>query len=155
MNLYSFVINNPLNWTDPYGLGKFGERPLDSTPWLKPDGKGDNGGFGDKGNIRPYHEHYWADDDWNRGYGQNGTFQEPKKRREDYKFYEPKYDDDLMKEAFDNIKDRPENQGNKYGLCSISPNGQNNCQDFSDLWRKEYERLKKEKEKNKCGGSKE
>ena len=155
MNLFTYVNNDPINWLDPFGLGRFGYRPLGKTPWLKPHKRSGNGNPQDRRNREPFHEQYWADDDWNGGYDTSGVIQEKPGERNKYVMHGSEYDDDTMKQAFDNLKDRLENQGDKYIFCG---SGHNNCQDFADRWREEYERLlqQQESENQQCsvGGAK-
>ena len=53
--------------------------------------------------------------------------------RQQYSFFGPTYDDDLMRQAADNIS----NDWNDRSYCLI---GQN-CQDFADALRDEYDQL--------------
>ncbi len=141
-----------MNLLDPLGLGRFGYRPLGGTPWNKPDRRSGDGNPQDQHNREPYHEQYWGDDNWNEGYGPtHGTFSEPEEERDKYLMHGPEYDDDTMKQAYDDIKDNPENQGKEY--CFMGSD-HNNCQDFADRLRQEYERLKQEQDKQNCGEKK-
>jgi len=58
----------------------------------------------------------------------------------EYEMFGPHYDDALMREAVENV-------GKDLGdFCYIG----NNCQDWADKVRQEYERLRREREQNLC-----
>jgi len=139
MNLYTYVNNNPVNWTDPYGLFRFGKRPLAGMPWLGPFSSNPIDNYF---NTEISHEQGFFED----GSGGNvGFFNDSKVRSEDitgkaYRYDNEHYDDALMREALKNV------QNGKYSWIH------NNCQDWAERLRNEYYRLEKERsEKNsKC-----
>jgi len=133
LNLYTYVGNNPTNWIDPYGLFRFGKRPLRGSTHNQ--GYRNRGGWADRHNLERCHEHGFFEDGSgdNRGFGPEGRFSEDPEGK-GYKYEDKHYDDDLMRKAMDNIKD------GDYDLLD------NNCQDWCDKLRDEYERLRKERE---------
>jgi RHS repeat-associated protein len=138
-NLYSYVKNDPINWIDKFGLARFGKRPLSGLPWLE---EASSNWLDDYFNTEVSHEHLFFDDGTNIGFRDNERFSE--KSSEGYRFDNKHYDDDLMREALNNIVD------GEYSLLGLDGKPKNNCQDWSDRLRREYERLKKEREKNVC-----
>ena len=117
---------------DPWGLFIFGKRPLSGLPWIP--GASSNP-IDNYFNTELSHEHGFFEDGSgdNVGFGPDGRFSEnPEGKR--YRYDDKHYDDDIMREALKNSKD------GKFRLLSGK---KNNCQDWADRLRKEYERLKK------------
>ena len=139
LNLFAYVNNAPINWTDIFGLARFGKRPLSGWPWLE---EASSNWLDDYFNTEVSHEHLFFDDGTNIGFRDNERFSE--KSSEGYRFDNKHYDDDLMREALNNIVD------GKYSLLGLDGKPKNNCQDWCDRLRREYERLKTEREKNVC-----
>jgi len=146
VNLFAYVSNNPVMYIDPLGLAYFGYRPLGSTPswWAK--GPGTNP-VDDALNTEHVHEHIFYEDGKtpsNEGFfGDNGAWNKPGVVRPDdinrlneYWRSDPNtYDDALMREAVKNT-----GEGN---FCLIG----SNCQDWADKVRREYNSLKKGRQK--------
>jgi len=93
-------------------------------------------------NTELSHEHGFFED----GSGDNvGFFRDGRRinteNPADYRFDGKHYDDDLMRDALRNLNDR------KY---SNWPWNKNNCQDWAERLREEYERLRKERESENC-----
>ncbi|MDO5488726.1 MAG: RHS repeat-associated core domain-containing protein [Bacteroidaceae bacterium] len=145
LNDYSYTKNNPTNYVDPYGHAYFASRPLKDTPWLGP---GSMNLLDDITNTEISHEHIFFEDDkgGNIGFGPEGRFSESDPqgyRRRDNKYY----DDALLRKALENVND------GKYKLIwnPFQKGKKNNCQDWAERVRKEYERLEREKKKeNSC-----
>ena len=139
MNLYAYCANNPLNWIDPWGLARFGVRPLNdgNAPIVM------TGPLSSLFNIEAAHEHLFFEDKMggNIGFGPNGRFSENPRGR-NYRMRGKHYNDALMRQAVQNIGD------GDYSLLGIGKGvKKNNCQDWSSRVRKEYKRLEKEKKK--------
>jgi len=139
-SLYGYVLGDPINWTDFSGSAQFGMRPLDGVPVAI----GEEGSPADQDNLEIAHEQLFFDDQTspdNLGFFNDGEVRpdNPKKHeKSDYEMRDPVYDDKIMRDAVKNV-----NAG-EYDVLS------NNCQDWADAVRREYERLKKlEKEKEK------
>ncbi|MBI4847383.1 MAG: hypothetical protein HY808_02220 [Nitrospirae bacterium] len=134
INLSQFVGNNPVNFIDPRGLFYFGKRPLSGLPWIT--GASSNP-IDDYFNTELSHEHGFFEDGTgeNIGFGLKGRFSEDPAGR-GYRYENKHYDDDLMRKALKNIKDRE---------YSNLPWKKNNCQDWADSLRQEYESLKRER----------
>ena len=137
MNLYIYVENSPINWSDPFGLFVFGRRPLASTKWFKP---GKPTEILDRINHEPFHEHGFFEDGSGQNIGYNGTvgiFSEDPTGL-GYVYESKHYDDDTMREAFDMVKSEPIWKPNKYELCGLN---HHNCQDFAEALRNEYKKV--------------
>jgi len=139
-HLYGYVRNNPINWIDIFGLARFGKMPLSGLPWIPVVSSNT---LDDCLNTEVSHEHLFFDDGTNIGFGPNGRFSEDPTGK-GYKYDTEHYDDDLMREALNNIVD------GEYSLLGLDGKPKNNCQDWCDRLRKEYERLKKERERKGC-----
>ncbi len=128
---------------DPLGLFVFAKRPLGNS----------SSGYhsfnfpgADYLNLEGAHEHGFFEDGSgeNVGFGPKGRFPEKDPANEPYTYDTKHYDDDIMRDALKNLKDGDYSLiGNMYQL-------KNNCQDWADRLRKEYERLAKKKNKTPC-----
>jgi RHS repeat-associated protein len=148
-NIYSYVNNESLNWTDIGGLGRWGYRPLNMGTIDVPlvDNMGDVVGYvsvplsigviGSKAdeatNLMIAHEHYWFDDKiGNEGYGAHGKFSEDPSQYGRYTFKDEYFDDNLMRQAMTNINWGPELYDIRGSRIS---SGKRNCQDWADAVR--------------------
>jgi hypothetical protein len=128
---------------DPFGLARFGWRPLGAgTDRLQNAPAGTS-------NLDYAHEHLWFDDDpqdnigffagsgEGRGWATCGEAGDVRQdfghSRDQYVLYGPTYNDARMRRALANIRD--EWQGASYCLTG------RNCQNFADALRVEYQRL--------------
>jgi RHS repeat-associated protein len=142
INFYVFCGNDPVNFVDPYGLFRFGKRPLDGMPSMSQsfvDTISPVAGIIQKiTNSELVHEHGFFEDGSgdNVGFGPNGRFSENPYGKS-YRMYGKHYDDSLMREALKNLQD------GTYNLLGLGPTPKNNCQDWADRLRNEYERLEK------------
>jgi RHS repeat-associated protein len=149
LNMYAFCGNNPVNFVDPMGLFRFGERPLEGMPQGSQtvvDIISPIGGLIQRGtNSKLVHEHGFFEDGSgeNIGFGPNGRFNEDPSGK-GYRLSGEHYNDALIREALKNVQD-----GN-YSLLGWGPDPKNNCQDWADRLRAEYERLQKERKENGC-----
>ena len=141
--LYQYVIDNPLIYSDPYGEGIIGRRPL-NIPGLKKQ-------YPEKHNYNGTHNydhlHIFFDDGGNIGFtgkgflGSKGSFFEEKKNKDgkyegyDFDDYAPNVSNDcILRQAVDNVKKY--NWRFKFYDIMI-----NNCQDFVAAVVREYNRL--------------
>ena len=138
--LYRFVDNNPVNYVDPRGLFVFGKRPLTDTPWIP---IGSSNPIDDYLNTEISHEHGFFEDNagGNLGFGPGGRFSETPSGK-GYRYGEKHYDDAAMREALDRVKD------GDYSLLGNRDKPKNNCQDWAERLRREYEKVKKEWERD-------
>jgi len=145
MDIYNYVGNNPIVHIDPDGNFRFGKRPLSNSKTLQialtaimlmfapPDV---NLKTLDTLNIEAVHEHGFYDNSNNNiGYGDDGYMTEENKS--DYKLENKIYDDNLMKQAEENVMNSGQfdERGEEYNIIN------NNCQGFADALRKEYDKL--------------
>jgi RHS repeat-associated protein len=138
--LYNYVSNNPIQFIDESGLGHFGKRPLSGLPWIP---LASSNPIDNYLNTEISHEHFFFDDGSgdNVGFGPHGRFSEDPSGK-DYRYDNAQYDDALMREALKNVQD---------GEYSNWPWNKDNCQDWADRLRKEYNKLKAQKDKkNPC-----
>ena len=136
-NLYSYQHNNVTNFTDPYGLFRFGKRALKGLPWIP---IASDNPLDDYFNTEISHEHGFFEDgsDQNVGYGPHGRFSEDPKNM-NYHYQDKHYDDKTMQEAL-NSPEIQDIEGKGYNLLF------NNCQKWVEALTKAYERIKAEKE---------
>ncbi|MFN0086213.1 MAG: RHS repeat-associated core domain-containing protein [Blastocatellia bacterium] len=137
INLYSYVGNNPVSFIDPLGRARIGSRPLDSSKipsWA-------NG----RGPVR--HDQIFYDDGTNSGFFDNDEIRPDRGHsNDDYDFTRNPnhYDDDLMREAERNVQ---QNWDVDWRMPWWNPLDWNNCQDYVETVRQEYERLREERER--------
>jgi RHS repeat-associated protein len=155
LNLYAFCGNDPVNFVDPMGWAHFGKRPLDMTGgsciYVLSEG---GGWFGDFFNIGLYHEQLFYDD----GSGEDIGFFEPnipgKVHRigddvayrekygcdlDGYDMSSYRYDDTIMRQAVEIVKNRLENGNIPYSLLGWGWGVKKyNCQDWCSEVRETY-----------------
>ncbi len=139
-------INSPIiqygnlqyNTADPNNilLFRFGKRPLGWLPWMGT--LSDNPTSNDL-NIEISHEHGFFEDGTgdNIGFWPDGRLPEDPKDliNMEYRYEDKHYEDDIMREALDNVID------GEYNIFT------NNCQHWADSLREKYEKLKKENQR--------
>ena len=150
IDLFGYVGNNPVIYIDPDGNFRFGKRPLRHSKTFSailngfilaiitphPAQTMQSFDLMDKGNFEPYHEHGFYDNSAeNIGYGDEGFMYT--ENTSNYQMDTEVYDDILMKKAEDKVKESGQfdKKGEKYKEVG------NNCQDFADALRKEYNKL--------------
>jgi hypothetical protein len=116
---------------DPWGLFRFEKRPLSGLPWIP--GASSNP-IDDAFNTEISHEHGFFEDGSNDniGFGPNGRFSEDPSNK-GYRSGSEHYDDAIMREALKNMND---------GAYSNLPWKKNNCQDWAERLRGEYNKIK-------------
>jgi RHS repeat-associated protein len=144
-NAYAYVGGSPLMYVDPLGLARFGFRPLERDEIYYDSHNAPDG----NSNHHRAHEQLWFDDNPNENVGffagdgsgngpalcgEDGDVRSDSSNgRNDYDFFGPVYDDDLMRQAVNNIRNDWDNKT----YCVVG----RNCQHFSDVLRQEYDRL--------------
>lgn len=149
--LYGYVMGDPRNYYDPAGNGRFAKKPL-----IHPALRGTF--IEDLLNIQPVHEHYFFNDGSNVGFGpgryndfgtsNDGLFsygsQDFQKERGAHIWTDTyEYDDEVMREALNNLLATKEWHGSDWW----NPFSWNwylighNCQDFASALRREYWRV--------------
>ena len=138
-NLYGYVLEDPINNADSSGLFVFGKRPLSGLPWTP---IASSNPVDDYLNTELSHEHGFFEDTTggNIGFRPDGRFSEDPTGK-GYRYDSQHYDDTLIRDSLKNIND---------GTYSNWPWSKNNCQDWAERLRKEYERLKREQNRAKC-----
>ena len=138
LNLYAFCGDDPIDFLDPVGLAHVGRRPL--------NGKSRQGianalsGFNLPGNIDPNHAEMFFDDGKNPpniGYGPSGVCSDDANQHPYTNADDNFYDDDVMRQALENLKDAPEWSADKYNVLT------HNCQDFISALIEEYNRIRR------------
>ena len=132
---YQYAGQNPVKLVDPDGNAHFAHRPLGggSAPWIP---IGSKNPLDDYFNTEISHEHLFYDDGSNEniGFGPGGTFSENpegKGYRSDMEYF----DDGLMRAAVQKVEE------GDYQLLWFGDKSKNNCQDWSDRVRGEYQKL--------------
>lgn len=135
-NLSRYVHNDVLNFKDPTGEFKFCKRPLSWAPFMTPSGT-----LADDYALQFAHEHGFYEDGSgdNIGYGPGGPFSEP--LLDIYVCEQRSYDDSRMRRAQERVVQNTRFGNDNYGFL------RNNCQDFSDDLREEYENILQEEKK--------
>lgn len=123
-NLFGYLLNDPVNYIDVNGLGKFCKRPLKGLPIMV------NSAVDDYLNTEISHEHYFYDDGTNTGYSDEGRFSE--QNPTGYVCSNEEYDDKKIKDAIDAVDKSGDFDANDYKLIG------NNCQDWADAVRENY-----------------
>ncbi|EPZ51287.1 hypothetical protein M902_3009 [Bacteriovorax sp. BAL6_X] len=130
INLYRYVSNNPLVFKDPLGFARFGKCKLSNRDDMM------TGPVQDYLNLEIAHEELFFDDSKGGSVGYYNTgIHEGDEDRSQYKMNSKFYYDNMMRRAVKNVKMTGEFIKENYGAFS------NNCQDFADALRKEYEKL--------------
>ncbi|MCX6879910.1 MAG: hypothetical protein NTW21_39815 [Verrucomicrobia bacterium] len=138
-NLHRYVGNDPVNRADPVGLGRFRKGPLGSKDFRLPFMVNDP--LDDWLNTEISHEQYFYSDGSNTGFGGDGKlFSETDPKVIGlYEPYGEEFDDDIMREAIGRVQLKP------YNVVSFDPT-KDNCQEWAERVREEYERVKQEQE---------
>ena len=144
-DLWDYCVDDPINCVDPWGLFRFGVRSLDgftsvSRPgftspmpdsgvahgWI--DGMNNPGEY----NLQLHHEQGFYEDEkgGDIGHGKDGPMTKETRRKDDYRMDSKQYDDSIMRDSAQITR-----QG-KYDLFT------NNCQDYADRLRENYDILK-------------
>lgn len=122
-----------MNNVDPWGLAMIGGRDLEG-----------NIPFNGMGSLR--HDNIWYSDGSNSGFFNDDTIRNDGNHTiDEYDFTrDPRYyDDDLMRQAEKNVR---QNWDMDWRMPWWNPWDWNNCQDYTDAVREEYERLEKERQ---------
>ena len=140
INLYGFVVNDPLNRFDPFGLSYFAYRPLDSTVGKLIGVTGTK--LDDNLNTMAAHEQLFFEDSKspeNLGFFDDNQVR-PDKSSLKYKAgHDTGWNDCVMRKAVANVKPS--------SYCLLGKPGKTekyNCQDWADAVRAEYRRLMKD-----------
>ncbi len=148
-NLYGYVLGDPVNFVDPWGLFQFGKRPL--------SGMSNTYSLGSM-NIGLLHEHGFFDNGANVGFFPTGIGGDSPVNLDAYTMFGPHYDDNIMLQALINLlssgrwlADGQLCSGNQTAGRTKSGKTTSdscdydllprNCQDFADALRAEYKRL--------------
>ena len=150
IDVYGYVGNNPILYIDPDGNFRFGKRPLANSKKLQIIGTAIMLMFTpqdvnikslDTMNMEVVHEQGFYDTiDKNVGYADKiGIY--GNENIKNYELEDKVYDDILMKKAENNLKKSGKFDPDDYSLLGIGEKSKNNCQDFADAMREEYNKL--------------
>ena len=161
MNIYTYCGNNPVNCVDPWGLFRFGNRPLDSTfgriVWYHKNANIFKDlmpitWISNATNLGLYHEHGFFEDGSHQNVGYFGAdaqgnpqgillstnSQSENPGRFNYEISPWQYDDNIMRQAMQKVNNSGNFDPEDYKLMGSN---KNNCQDYKTALRKEYKRL--------------
>jgi len=133
---YTYVGASPNRYVDPTGLAYFGKRPLGGLPWLWIIS---NNPLDDWFNTEVSHEQLFFEDGKNPA--NIGYFEDSKLRTEsnpkDYRQVATHYNDCVMRMAASSAT------AGQYSVIAnpFALKPQNNCQDWNDRVRQQYDRL--------------
>lgn len=129
-NLYGYVVQDPINSLDIFGLAEACYRPLRKLPWFV---VGAGNTIDEKANTVIGHEHIFFEDGTNVGYGMDGLF-----RDEDKSEYTHCSELGADKEEILEVIEKIEHsfEGEDYRLWPEWARGKN-CQDFVDAIREQ------------------
>ena len=139
-NLYGYVLGDPVDFVDPFGLFQFGFRPL--------SGMNNSYSLGPL-NIGLLHENGFFSNGANVGYFPTGIGGDNSRQLPNYTMDPTQYDDNIMIQALNNLLQsgrwlpdgEPCNNQPVEGMFCDYDLIPHNCQDFADALRNEYFRL--------------
>jgi len=130
LNIYTYCGNNPINWIDPWGEAKRQKRPL-NRPGLRHITAG-----------RFHHDSFRYNNGTNSSYYDDSRVRSddaPKYLQDRYKDVGPELDDNILREAEDNLRQEWDR--------GVNPNApiydwkKHNCQDYCDAVEEECYKL--------------